>query len=305
MIKEFYSHGKLLITGEYAVLDGAKSLALPTRYGQKLKVTTIEAPMIHWRSLDVDGAVWFETTFQLEALKKPSEQFRDCGEVEQTLVKLLRAARKLNPEFLQNEQGFEVETELEFPRNWGLGSSSTLINNLAQWAQVDAFQLLWNGFSGSGYDIACAQNNGPLIYQVLQKQPVIEKIAFHPPFYKNLFFVYLDKKQNSREGIARYRSVIDQKDQLLSAVNEITRALLKTQSLADFEALLNHHEELISKTIQLPMVKSELFKNYSGSVKSLGAWGGDFVLVTGNEESPTYFKEKGYTTIIPYQQMIL
>jgi len=30
----FYSNGKLLITGEYLVLDGAKALALPTKYGQ-------------------------------------------------------------------------------------------------------------------------------------------------------------------------------------------------------------------------------------------------------------------------------
>ena len=305
MTKEFYSHGKLLITGEYAVLDGAKSLALPTQYGQKLKVKPIETPILYWRSLDVDGTVWFETTFQLEALKNPAEQYRDCGEVEQTLVHLLRAAQQLNPEFLQTDQGFEVETQLEFPRNWGLGSSSTLINNLAQWARIDAFQLLWNGFSGSGYDIACAQNDGPLIYQIIQEQPTIEQVAFHPPFYEHLYFVYLDKKQNSREGIARYRSLIGKKEQLLSSVNEITTALLQTQNLADFEALLNQHEELISKAIQLPTVKSELFKDYFGSVKSLGAWGGDFVLATGNDDSPKYFKEKGYSTVIPYQQMIL
>ena len=30
----FYSNGKLLITGEYVVLDGAKALALPTKFGQ-------------------------------------------------------------------------------------------------------------------------------------------------------------------------------------------------------------------------------------------------------------------------------
>ena len=30
-MEKFYSHGKLLITGEYAVLDGAKAIALPTK----------------------------------------------------------------------------------------------------------------------------------------------------------------------------------------------------------------------------------------------------------------------------------
>ena len=34
----FYSNGKLLLTGEYVVLDGAKALAVPTRFGQNLIV---------------------------------------------------------------------------------------------------------------------------------------------------------------------------------------------------------------------------------------------------------------------------
>ena len=38
MKKEFYSNGKLLITGEYLVLDGAKAFALPTKFGQNLIV---------------------------------------------------------------------------------------------------------------------------------------------------------------------------------------------------------------------------------------------------------------------------
>lgn len=36
--KLFYSNGKLLLSGEYAVLDGALSLAVPTKYGQLLSV---------------------------------------------------------------------------------------------------------------------------------------------------------------------------------------------------------------------------------------------------------------------------
>ena len=32
----YYSNGKLLITGEYLVLDGAEALALPTKFGQNL-----------------------------------------------------------------------------------------------------------------------------------------------------------------------------------------------------------------------------------------------------------------------------
>ena len=41
--KYFYSPGKLLLTGEYVVLDGAKSLAIPTIFGQSLNITSIPA----------------------------------------------------------------------------------------------------------------------------------------------------------------------------------------------------------------------------------------------------------------------
>ena len=35
---DYYSCGKLLITAEYLVLKGAKGLAIPTKYGQKLSI---------------------------------------------------------------------------------------------------------------------------------------------------------------------------------------------------------------------------------------------------------------------------
>ena len=36
-------------------------------------------------------------------------------------------------------------------------------------------------------------------------------------------------------------------------------------------------------------IKENAFSDYFGQVKSLGAWGGDFVLVTGNEDTPSIF----------------
>ncbi len=44
-------------------------------------------------------------------------------------------------------------------------------------------------------------------------------------------------------------------------------------------------------------LKEALFSDYDGAIKSLGAWGGDFFLATGNSNSINYFKTKGYTTI--------
>ncbi|SHI68059.1 GYDIA family GHMP kinase [Pseudozobellia thermophila] len=299
----FYSHGKLLLTGEYAVLDGALSLAIPTRFGQTMKIEPLKAPYLKWRSLDHNGTPWFEASFERDSLFSNSPRYPDDA-VAATLLKLLGAAKKLNPRFLADAGGYAVETFLEFPRNWGLGSSSTLINNMAQWAQVDAFQLLWKGFSGSGYDIACARNHLPIAYQVIDKKPAVETVAFNPTFANKLFFVHLEKKQDSREGIRRYRNLAHDKKGLVDQVSALTRDVLACTRLYDFEQLLERHEKLISDTIQLPTVKESLFPDYFGTLKSLGAWGGDFILATGNEDTPPYFHGKGFKTVIPYPKMI-
>ena len=135
---QFYSNGKLLLTGEYLVLDGALALAIPTKLGQSLSVQPASEKGLFWKSLDMHGNCWFQEEFSLRkecTLSTPSD-------ISKTLQKILREAQKLNPDFLTSQGALQVTTRLDFPRDWGLGSSSTLINNIAQWAEVDAFQLL-------------------------------------------------------------------------------------------------------------------------------------------------------------------
>jgi mevalonate kinase len=302
MVQEFYSNGKLLVSGEYAILDGAVGLALPTTYGQSLRITKAESSTIKWKSIAVDKSVWFETELDAYSLEIKNGSDKDTA---RTLQKILRQATKLNHEFLYGSQGYSIESYLDFQRNWGLGSSSTLINNIAQWAEVDAFKLLWNAFSGSGYDIACAQHDSPILYQLKDKQAVVESVGFNPEFRDHLFFIHLNKKQNSREGITQYHNQSFDKLSLIQHVSAITKQLLVCKSLSEFETLLDQHENLISENLKLPTVKSEKFPEYSGSIKSLGAWGGDFILTTGNQDTPDYFKQKGYPTIIKYSDMIL
>ena len=76
-------------------------------------------------------------------------------------------------------------------------------------------------------------------------------------------------------------------------------------SIEELNAIIVEHEKIVGAMIDLAPVKKTLFPDYFGEVKSLGAWGGDFVLATGNEETPNYFKEKGYATVLGYHQIIL
>jgi mevalonate kinase len=292
----YYSHGKLLISSEYAVLDGAKALALPTKFGQSLEIKPIESPEIRWKSFDHNGKLWFETTLQLPTFKTPN-----TNDTAKRLSECFYAISKLNPNVFKTQTGFEMHSQLEFPQNWGLGSSSTLINNLAQWAKVDAYKLLAATFGGSGYDIACAQHPYPITFQKTLKSTKIEKAVFNPPFKDQLFFVHQNQKRNSRKAIAAYEALKKGEKLDFSELNAITDALLVATTLEEFEVLMSKHETIVGNLIQQPPLKTTNFADYPGAIKSLGAWGGDFFLAT--RTNTQYFKDKGYNTIVTFGEM--
>jgi len=203
----------------------------------------------------------------------------------------------------------KVTTKLTFPRNWGLGTSSTLIHLIAQWAKCDPFELLFEAFGGSGYDIACAGANSPISYQLQGKDnPVFESVNFNPSFKNQLYFVYLDKKQDSKKGIAQYRAKGKITNSKIQKISALSTELINIGGLKDFEKLLIAHENIVAELIDLPKVQAMHFSNYWGVVKSLGAWGGDFVLVTSNRsftETKKYFNEKGFNVFLKYEDLIL
>ena len=304
MKKEFYSNGKLLITGEYLVLDGATAFALPTKFGQKLIIEEGKNQEIQWKSYDSDGSNWFEDTISFADISK--ERNSESESVKSTLIAILHEAFVLNPDFINISEGYTITTELGFPKSWGLGTSSTLINNTAQWLQIDAFTLLNNSFGGSGYDIACAQNDTPILYHLEQGKPIVEKVIFNPVFTTDLYFVYLNKKQSSKNAITAYN--INKKHNLVRTIasnDKITFDALKATTLKAFALAIEKHEINMSNILEMQTVKESLFPDFSGTIKSLGAWGGDFVMVISDENPDNYFSSKGYHIIIPYDEMIL
>ena len=298
----YYSRGKLLITGEYVILDGAKGLALPTKLGQSLKVTFNNEKSIYWKSYDHSGDLWYENKFDFDNEKKVLKS-NSQDKISIRIQQIFDAIFQLNPNFIIDKNGILIETFLEFDRLWGLGTSSTLINNLAYWAEVDAYELLALTFGGSGYDIACAQHHNPIAYQIKNSNKIIETVHFDPPFKSNLYFVYLNKKQNSRSGIAHYKAK-QKNDSLIDDISNITESILQTKNQVEFSQLLQKHEQLISKAIDLPTVQATYFSDFNGQIKSLGAWGGDFVLVSCFENPSEYFKSKGFEIVLDYNKLI-
>ena len=134
----YYSCGKLLITAEYLVLKGAKGLAIPTKYGQKLSVKKNRKKYIIWEAYTCDNEKWIDCKFDLSFKLLKSKKTK--SEYIYSVSKLLRKINELSPGFA--DHGLNISTTLEFKRNWGLGSSSTLINNISNWLKLNPYELL-------------------------------------------------------------------------------------------------------------------------------------------------------------------
>lgn len=304
---QFYGRGKLLLSGEYFVLDGAQALAVPVTVGQSLNVkyTPSYSPYLYWKSYDFNGQKWFESKFEFWHFNCLDEE---PSEAALFLQKVLRQARKQNAHFLRDEVDVHVETRLGFPLEWGLGSSSTLIYNIAQWAYSSPFELLFNSYGGSGYDIACAQSDGPILYAKKESGPNWSLVNFDPLFKDNIYFVYLGNKKDSQKAIQYYNERRPFPLDLIMNLSSITEDMLHSRSLKEFDSLILAHEEIVSKALKLDRAKDLYFKDYWGEIKSLGAWGGDFVMVTSYrtpQETRDYFSKKGYDVFIPYRELIL
>jgi len=301
-MQEFRSNGKLLLSGEYLVLDGATALALPTKYGQKLRVTDNDSTEISWTSFDPRGAAWFECSLDLDTLEVLAASHDN---VAQRLSKILDGVRQLDQTAITS--GCDVETELEFETDWGLGSSSTLIDLIAQWTGVIPMELFWTTSKGSGYDVACAQMTSPIAFCRGEEGVQYAEVEFEPDFADQLFFVHLNEKQVSEVEVRSYheqKRLIDI-EECIAAANELTIRMIEAPTLEEFDQTIVEHELLIATVLERDTVKTTRFKDYKGQVKSLGAWGGDFVLATGPIEYRQYFKDKGFDTIVSYHDMVL
>ena len=293
---DFIASGKLLLFGEYLVLKGAECLAFPLKFEQSLKVTKLTEPLFIWES-KVEGAPWFsaEFTSDLQVLKSSDD------EKAITLLHLLKYIKTEQPSLFQG--GLKWATDLDFPRAWGFGSSSTLISLLAQWSGVNPYDLLAISFGGSGYDVACATADSPILYHAISKE--IKSVHLSPAISDKLLFVYSGQKQNSAQEVQRFDQLKIENNQI-EEMTDIVLMAADANNIDQFEMAMEKSEQLLSGILNMPILKTNLFNDYPYAIKSLGAWGGDFFMATYRDEQTarTYFEERGYGIQFNYQELI-
>jgi len=309
---KFRANGKLMISGEYLVLAGAKALAIPVKYGQTLTITESKSLQntINWTT-SVKGKQWLRLNFSGTALHPhyPMALTAAKQRAADFVRKLLLKAKELNPEFLVKKATYDIISEVDFNMSWGLGSSSSLIANVARWAHVDPYGLLFGVSKGSGYDVACALSDSPLLYRYLgqDQEPEMEFTSFNPVFALQLFFVYSGQKQDSAEQIRKFDPTrIPHSD--IEMITGISEQMAVSNDLEDFIELMQAHEEIIAGHVRIIPVQQRSFTDFPGAVKSLGAWGGDFLLAAADMppmDIISYFRKKGHNVIIPFGDMLL
>ncbi len=305
----FQSRGKLMISGEYLVLAGASALAMPVRFGQTLHIesTTSRDTCVEWETY-INEDQWLVCSFRGAGLQA-DESGRTAGRQASVryIQNLLLASKQLNPSFLSENMVWRVRSTLDFNPEWGLGSSSSLISNIAWWAGVSPYKLFYRIANGSGYDIACARSKKPILYAYTgkNKYPLIRPVDFSPPFSEHMVFLYSGKKQDSARSIRSFNPTTVPQE-LITQVSSLSERMAASDCLMEFMEMMRLHEKILGQCLGVRPVQQNYFSDFPGVVKSLGAWGGDFLLAVSDLDQNTiirYFRNKGHDPVFTFKEM--
>lgn len=323
MNQQFRSNGKFLLTGEYLVLKGATALALPLKLGQSLDVVTSDKDenRIYWNAYKKSTDNGQQTT---DTVHNPQPWFSvvldktdfsvietDDKEKAERLSNILSKVKSLNDDVFNDTHDYIFSTLLDFDPQWGLGSSSTLIKNISEWANIDPYLLLNSTFKGSGYDIACAKEQSPIFYQIDSQQSTdsrqIRPADFNPEFKDNLYFVYQGHKQNSANEVKAFLNKENNFENEIKSISEISEIMPDLKTLRDFCYFIKVHEEIMERCLDQKRIK-KYYSDFEGEMKSLGAWGGDFFLAATEwdiDKVRKYFENKSLNVVIRYKDIVL
>ena len=177
--KHFHSNAKVLLSAEYFVLYGAKALALPLKAKQELYVKKDKAKQeIAWKAKDTRDFL-FQAKIDTGNWQLLENNNKDIA---LHLLEIFKYISQRKPKLFSQNTSYIFDSNIHWPISFGLGSSSTLMANLAQWSALDAYKLNRHFYQGSGYDIACSFSSNPLFYELKSNKQTILNTEFNPLF---------------------------------------------------------------------------------------------------------------------------
>ncbi len=299
-MQSFFSHGKLLLMGEYAVLYGADAICLPLKTGQLLEVKNYLPGRIAWKW------TWQKQVLADFILDAESLEVLEANEGSpQWTADLILYIRQQKPDFLKNTGG-SLHFINYFPPEWGLGTSSATISSLCRFAGVNPYKVNEQLMGGSGADIATTTAENWILYRHGSSGPSIWNIPFDYAFPENTWFIYSGQKQATASHLKKVAVKNSYNRDLWLDINNLIYRFLAVSTLPEAFKIIEEHEILVGARIQqIPIGQN--FKDFPGKIKSLGAWGGDFFMALSQQPADfveAYFREKGYQDVYLWEDFV-
>lgn len=296
----YYSYGKFLLTAEYLVMAGADALVLPVNKGQALDIEPSDNDSLVWESF-YQSEKWFNAELDGDTFEIINTTDSDKANYISTL---LQSASELSQGSISLKNK-KITTRLDFHPEWGMGSSSTLIVNISRLFDINAFDLFSKISNGSGFDIAAGLSGYPFRYRLKKNKREISPVKLPELFFKHAFFVYLGEKTHSEVAVEEFQNSDKDLKMPIKYINEITAQFAEIESVPELSRITKEHEDFMSDVLDIPS-PTRRFADYPYGMKSLGAWGGDFIMAIhpkGKAEVEKYFKQKGFPVVFSAEEL--
>lgn len=221
------------------------------------------------------------------------EKSTDAGK-SRYIQQLIKSAARLNSDFLSKWKKYKITSELDFDPDWGLGSSSTLIANLAEWSELSPFELFFDTQEGSGYDVAAAVSDAPLLYQKSDDELSFETFDWDQDLLDSIVVFYQGQKQSSHMEVRAWKNNNRWNRKDVDRMTLISESLAECHQIEEAIHLIKENREMVEKLLDQKAFDG-LYSDFEGAIKPLGAWGGDFggALSKDVEYTRKYLRDKG------------
>ena len=301
-----------MLCGEYAVTIGVEALALPVSLGQWMYVWEFDSPgggdRLIWEAKEKDGSTWLNESFALplETMEAETEKSSERDRSREVLHSMLSMVAD---GFWKTGKSYRIETQLEFDRSSGLGSSSTMVANFARFAGLDAQKVQQKVLGGSGYDVAVAELGKGLVFWKNAEVANWDAWKLSADLTSKWKIVFLGKKQNSRNALADVKGKlmeIEKDDFLMHQLQQVCAAVKMANQVPMLEAGLEMWQAILAMSLGLetPYQHFKFQPTKGGLCKWLGAWGGDMLLINDVFEESEREALKKYK-IVDWNQLVL
>ena len=301
-----------MLCGEYAVTIGVEALALPVSLGQWMYVWEFDSPgggdRLIWEAKEKDGSTWLNESFALplETMEAETEKSSERDRSREVLHSMLSMVAE---GFWKTGKSYRIETQLEFDRSSGLGSSSTMVANFARFAGLDAQKVQQKVLGGSGYDVAVAELGKGLVFWKNAEVANWDAWKLSADLTSKWKIVFLGKKQNSRNALADVKGKlmeIEKDDFLMHQLQQVCAAVKMANQVPMLEAGLEMWQAILAMSLGLetPYQHFKFQPTKGGLCKWLGAWGGDMLLINDVFEESEREALKKYN-IVDWNQVVL